>query len=476
MPWYDSLFPGSGSAGGLSDEDKQKLANSGLLQAGLQILGNNSTPGVTPGQALSSGLLGGLNSVQQGSQSLIKQRGELANQQFQQAQQADQMDQMQRRRAIQDLALQFKKPDGTFDMPGYQQALAQQDPQAAMELHQNELRGQVLQAQAQKYTADARAKATREINSGGNVVTQEQQDDGTWKTIATAPRWQPGAGASGSSALAQQIALLKQYGATDEDIRAKLGLGTASGAANPNVVGPDAMNGLSPQDKATVQAIVDGRYPVPTGKQAMDPKWQSLISVANQVDPTLDAGSYKSRAAARQAFTSGKLGEQVKALNTLAGHLATLNDSLDKLDNSDIGILNKGYNLTAGLGNSSRASALGTYNTSAKAVGDEAAKVFAGGQSALGDRQEIAHGLDPSQPNAALRSTLQTYAELVQSRLSALQDQAGQSLGYGSKSLQIVTPKAQETFRKLSGGQGAQLSSPITVQSANNASDPLGIR
>lgn len=191
MAWYDGLFSGSSGAGGLSDDDKKTLANSGLLQAGLQILGNNSTPGVTPGQALSSGLLGGLNSVQQGSQSLIKQRSELANQQFQQAQQADQVDQMQRRRAIQDLAKGFVKPDGTFDMPGYQQALAQQDPQAAMELHQNELHGQLLQAQTKKAEAEASAKQTREINSGNSIMTQEQQPDGSWKTIATGARFAP---------------------------------------------------------------------------------------------------------------------------------------------------------------------------------------------------------------------------------------------------------------------------------------------
>lgn len=81
---------------------------------------------------------------------------------------------MQRRRQIQDLALKFAKPDGTFDMPGYQQALAQLDPQAAMELHHNELQGQLYEAQAQKAKAEARNKAVRQINSGNNLVTQEQ--------------------------------------------------------------------------------------------------------------------------------------------------------------------------------------------------------------------------------------------------------------------------------------------------------------
>jgi hypothetical protein len=104
---------------------------------------------------------------------------------------ADQQDQMQRRRQIQDLALRFAKPDGAFDMQGYQQALSQIDPQAAMELHQNELKGQLMQAQAAKATSEARAKAVRQIPSGNNIVTQEQQEDGSWKVLATAPRWEP---------------------------------------------------------------------------------------------------------------------------------------------------------------------------------------------------------------------------------------------------------------------------------------------
>ncbi|WP_183422504.1 hypothetical protein [Luteibacter sp. Sphag1AF] len=270
--------------------------------------------------------------------------------------------------------------------------------------------------QSQKAQRDLNTPDIRKIEQGSNILTQEQQADGSYKTIATAGRFAPQQ--SATSALAQQIALLKQYGASEDDIRAKLGIGGAASGA------PVTFDSLSPADKATVQSIVDGRYPVPTGKQAMDPNWQRLVQVAQQVDPTLDAGNYKSRAAARQAFTSGKLGEQVKSLNTLAGHLSTLNDALDQLDNSNFGPLNKLNNISASLGNTGRATSLGTYGTAAKAVGDESAKLFAGGQSALGDRQEIAHSLDAGLPKEQLKATLRTYAELVQSRLAAMQDQA----------------------------------------------------
>jgi len=61
MAWQD-IF--AGNQPGLSDEDRTSLARGGLLQAGLSALSANSQPGVTPIQALSGGLLGGIQSAQ----------------------------------------------------------------------------------------------------------------------------------------------------------------------------------------------------------------------------------------------------------------------------------------------------------------------------------------------------------------------------------------------------------------------------
>jgi len=60
-----------------------------------------------------------------------------------------------------------------------------------MELHQNELRSKLADLQAQKAQRDLNTAPTRQIDRGGNIVTQEQQPDGSYKDIATAPRWQP---------------------------------------------------------------------------------------------------------------------------------------------------------------------------------------------------------------------------------------------------------------------------------------------
>jgi len=380
---------------------------------------------------------------------------------------------MQRRQQIQDLALKHvtQGPDGkpVFDQAGYAQELAGIDPEAALELHKNELQTQAQQLAIQKGQRDLSIAPTRELDVGNNKVTQELQPDGTYKTIATAGRFAPQQ--SAASAFAQKVALIKQYGGTDDDVKRALGIGGADTSAVPT------MDSLSPADKASVQAIVDGRYPVPTGKQAMDPNWQRLISVAQQVDPTLDAGTYKARAAARQNFTSGKIGEQIKSLNTLAHHLDEFGTTIDQLGNTNSSLVNGPMNVYAQKIGGDRQAKLSKFDVASSAVSDELAKTFAGGNSALGDREHNRQIFADSNGDDALKAAHQEAAKLVLGRLQALQDQADQALGYGSKSIQVIDPRAKKLFDKFSGGDGASPSVPaVSGGTINlNQKDPLGL-
>jgi hypothetical protein len=473
MAWYDAIVP---PQEGLSDADRKAIVNGGLLQAGLQIYAANATPGVTPGQAVAGGLLGGLGAVGRGQQQLQDSRAQAQDQQFKQMQQQDMVQQMQRRHQIQDLARQFAKPDGTFDQQGYRQALYQLDPEAAQQLDANDARQKLVGLQTQKAQRDLSTAPTREIDQGLSKLTQEQQPDGTWKTIATASRFAPQQ--SAGSALAQKVALARSMGASDADVKEMLGFGGSLQALpsfDPNAPHGEAyIQSLPDSMKGIVQAVVDGRYPIPTGRAAASPQWQQVVQAATQADPSFDAASYRSRAAARQSFTSGRLGEQVKALNTLAGHLSTLNDALGGLDNSDYTALNSAADFAAKhLGDTSRQKSLGKYLAASKAVGDEAAKVFAGGQSALADREEIAKALASNLPKEQLKAQLKTYAELVESRLHALEEQASQGLGLGSKSLQIVTPKARQTFQQLGAEEGAAVPFGAPPAGPRNLQDVL---
>lgn len=71
MAWQDIFV---GQQPGLSEEDRKQLAGQGLLSGALQALVANNSREVTPGAALAGGLLGGIQSAQQGGQQLVKDR------------------------------------------------------------------------------------------------------------------------------------------------------------------------------------------------------------------------------------------------------------------------------------------------------------------------------------------------------------------------------------------------------------------
>lgn len=420
---------------------------------------------MTPIQAISGGLLGGINSAQQGARQLQDDKAQQQRMQFQQAQMTDQQDQMQRRRQIQDLALKHVTPgpDGKpfFDQEGYINELSGLDPQAALELHQNEIRTKAADLQAQKAQRDLNTPDIRKIESGNNIITQEQQPDGSYKPIATAGRFAPQQ--SGSSALAQQIALLRQYGATDDDIKQKLGIGgglTNTPTYNPNgPTGDDFLKTLPANDQPIVKSVIDGRYPIPTGKAATSPEWQRVVQLATQADPSFDAGNYPARAAARKDFTSGPTSKTITGLNTLAHHINTLNSSIDGLDNGK-------YPMVNSIGNAFQSKTgdprVNKFQVAANAVADEAAKVFAGSGSALADREKLASMFDPSMSPAQLKAATTQLSELVEGKLGGLQNQLDQGLGIGSRDIQVVSPEARKLFDAYRGGNGPQQAASAT--------------
>lgn len=124
-----------------------------------------------------------------------------------------------------------------------------------------------------------------------------------------------------------------------------------------------------------------------------------------------------------------------------------------------------------------RQAKLSKFDVASSAVSDELAKTFAGGNSALGDREHNRQIFADSNGDDALKAAHQEASRLVLGRLQALQDQADQALGYGSHSIQVIDPKAKKLFDKFSGDGGGS-SSPALPTGGKvdlNAKDPLGL-
>ena len=316
-----------------------------------------------------------------------------------------------------------------------------------MELHRNTLQNKLLELQAQ-------TPALRKIEQGNNIVTQEQQPDGSYKTIATAGRFAPQQ--SEGSALMQKIAVARKLGATDDDVKQMLGFG--GGLANVPAFNPNGPTGdafiktLPANDQPIVRAVLDGRYPIPVGKAATSPEWQRVVQLATQADPTFDAGNYPARAAARKDFTSGPTSKTITGLNTLAHHISTLNSAIDGLNNGKLQTLNAVGNFVNNRIGDPR---VNKFQVAANAVADEAAKVFAGSGSALADREKLASMFDPNMSPAQLKAATAQLAELVEGKLGGLQNQLDQGLGLGARSIQVASPEAKEFFDSYRSGNKA---------------------
>lgn len=239
--------------------------------------------------------------------------------------------------------------------------------------------------------------------------------------------------------------------------------GFAGGSKSPSLMdafNPDQPTGeaflatLDPNERAIVQAVVDGRYPVPTGRAASSPEWLRVVHAATQVDPSFDASNYAARAAARKDFTSGKSSQQILSLNTLAHHMKDLQEAVDGLDNRSSPMWNKVANSTLAAFGDPRVAA---FQSAATPVAEEFAKLLKGSAPSVTEVEHARESLNSDMSPEQLRASLSTMASQVEGRLTALDAAQHNGLGLGARShgVPVITQEARELFDMMLGGKNA---------------------
>ena len=241
----------------------------------------------------------------------------------------------------------------------------------------------------------------------------------------------------------------------------------------------DAPDGLSPKEarkwlidankpgaggsatEAVVDAIVAGRMQVPTGFALRSPYWQDVIERVAKKDPNFDAAKYGGRAAAIRTFSSGPEARNVTALNTVIGHLGTLDEAASALQNKDLRAFNSVANrLATELGDPR----VQNFDTAKQAVAEETMRVFRQvGASEIEARmwgERITASGSPQQ----LRGVISTLGELLDSRIKAIAQQYERTANQGGNPAR-VDPKNVETLNRLRGGGPA----PARVRSSDQA-------
>jgi len=207
-------------------------------------------------------------------------------------------------------------------------------------------------------------------------------------------------------------------------------------------------------DKASddvVNAIAQGRMQMPTGFALRSPYWQDVIERVAKVNPSFDAGVYGARASARRTFASGPEARNVTAMNTLIGHLGTLDEAMLALENKDVRLYNAAQNrLRKELGDDR----IANFDTAKKAVASEAMRVFRQVGASTQEMQDWEAAITSAGSPAQMRGTIRTLGELLEKRIEAIGQQYERTVT-GTGNPAGVDPKNRTLLDTLRAPAGA---------------------
>lgn len=228
--------------------------------------------------------------------------------------------------------------------------------------------------------------------------------------------------------------------------------GQPSALGDPTLSGADYLASLPPSMQSQVKAIVEGRMQPPSGFALKSPRVQALLTAAAQYEPGFDMTKWGSRASTAKDFASGTSAKNVTSLNTVVGHLSDLADKADALGNinSGLGPANTMWNYVKNsFENASGAPEVNNFTLARNAVADEMAKVFR--SSGMSDHEISAwkDTLSSSMTPDQLKGAVKTGIGLMDSRLSALNDQRDRGMSTSNEPRSLLNPHSQESLAKV---------------------------
>ncbi len=223
-----------------------------------------------------------------------------------------------------------------------------------------------------------------------------------------------------------------------------------------------------------VDAIIAGRMQIPTGFALKSPYWQDVIARVAQKDPTFDATKYGARASARRTFASGPEARNVTALNTVIGHLGTLDDAMSALENKDLRLFNTVANrLSLETGHPE----VNNFETARQAVSDELMRVFRGsGTASEHEAQRWADTIKASSSPSQLRGNISTIGNLLESRVGALAQQYERTVNQGGNPAQIDPGNQVRLNQFRNRTQSSSVREFASEEEAKAANLPSGAR
>lgn len=283
------------------------------------------------------------------------------------------------------------------------------------------------QISADPHTYIAAASQTGDITPG-TIAQLAIQEDANKRIEAQNQSNQDHADAMQDRQFKQQMAMQsKQIAAQREMMQSRLD----ANKSDPAVI------------QKTAQMVADGDMTI----GLRDPDRTEIISAAKQINPNYNEGDYKASYQAKQAFATGKQGEQVRFNNNALDHLNTLKAMATALNNKDVPAYNAAANaLAKQMGDST----VTNFDVARNLVGQEVVKAIVPGAGGEKEREAAADAFSRSGSPGQILGAASTYGTLLSTQIHGLQQQYN-----ASNPVYVNDPSKSDFARYLTAGTRA---------------------
>lgn len=307
------------------------------------------------------------------------------------------------------------------------------------------------------------AAALRKAEGEKKLSLQYDPQISAAKLAAETPGMAARAGAEANAKLSSEKELAKYK----NDLQYMIpGMPGSSGGEGPSLHGEDFLKTIPEGTGTLIKKLANGELQFPSGFALKTPYWQNMLTMTGQYDPSFDAINYNNRSATRKAFTSGQPATQINAMNTVIGHLQSLSDAADKLNNTSYPGLNAVQNWMATQTGDPR---IKQFDTTKKAVVDELTRVWRGSGGSEQDIKTWSEQINAANSPDQLHGVIAQVGDLLESKIGAMGEQYKQGMGTSAEPLRLLTPQARKSLDVLEKRAGKQSTSSEPVKISGDA-------
>jgi hypothetical protein len=194
-------------------------------------------------------------------------------------------------------------------------------------------------------------------------------------------------------------------------------------------------------------AIIEGRASPNALVSARGARKEKLSRIVAEKDPSFDLSLAPQRMAIRKDFTpSGKSGQALTSLNTVIGHLDTLNSAADKLDNAQVTKYNSIQNyVKSNIGKPE----VKQFNAAKVMVVSELGKIAQGSGVVTNDeRKQFDEQIAASSSPEQVKGVTSTWMDLIKSRTDAIKSNWTQTMSNVKPPVPFINDKTKKILVK----------------------------